>query len=275
MASLPTTIYKYHGSGNDFVVIDSDSSMVADVAQIAGLLCDRHRGVGADGVIVVEPNVAGFDARMTIFNRDGSRPQMCGNGIRCVARHLVEVHSRPVRLRVATDAGERECVGQESDGSYQVDVDMGVPVQGQAIEWSRDGTSWVLHPVDMGNPHAVVFANPPLAEVDAMGAALNSPGSPFALGVNVEFTQVSDDNRVDVIVYERGVGRTQACGTGACAAAVACWSSGLLADDPIEVGLPGGRLWIRRVADRVWMRGDAELVMVAQLAPSWIRARAN
>lgn len=271
--SAPGTVsvYKYHGTGNDFVVVDEPTPFNPE--QLAPALCDRHRGVGADGVIVVDRNVPGYDARMTIFNRDGSRPQMCGNGIRCVARHLVEVHGLAAELRVATDAGERRCVVYADGGSFEVDVDMGAPREAAVIRWAAQSDEWELLPVDMGNPHAVVFAAPEIAAVDAIGVALNAKNSPFAEGVNVEFTTVTSDNRLDVVVYERGVGRTQACGTGACAAAVAAWSSGRVSDAPVDVWLPGGRLQIRRDADHVWMRGDAEFVMKAEIGAGWLRAR--
>lgn len=272
MAEPPVTIYKYHGTGNDFVIVDTPHPHF-DPERLAPQLCDRHRGVGADGVIVIDRAASGFDARMTIFNRDGSRPQMCGNGIRCVARHLVEACGCPTELRIATDAGERRCNVYQTAAAFEVDVDMGVPQQSAAMTWSGAGTELLLHPVNMGNPHAVVFSHPPIDVVDAVGRALNGPDSPFPDGVNVEFTTVTDDNRLDVVVYERGVGRTQACGTGACAAAVAAWATGRTPPTPLSVWLAGGPLQIRNAESGVWMRGDAEFVMMAELGAGWLRSR--
>lgn len=266
MSQQPVQIFKYHGTGNDFIVVDAEQ-FDYDPPQLAPYICDRHRGVGGDGLILVDRDIAGFDARMTIYNRDGSRPQMCGNGIRCVARHLVERHGLSASLIVQTDAGDRRCEVQPDRG-FEVDVDMGVPQIGAELDW-RGRT---LLPVDMGNPHAVVFETADVNVVDEIGAQLNAVGSPFADGVNVEFTAVRGDI-VDVSVYERGVGRTQACGTGACAAAAAAWTSGRTDADVLEVRLPGGPLWIRRQAGHVWMRGDAEFVMEGRLGATWLRAR--
>lgn len=276
MSAHPTTFFKYHGTGNDFVVVDA-RTVGFDVEALTPAICDRHRGVGADGVIVVDVDGAprGFDARMTIFNRDGSRPQMCGNGIRCVARHLVEVLGHERHLRIATDAGERRCEVYVDGDRWEVDVDMGIPqMTGQAtVQVAADALA--LTGVDMGNPHAVTFESRPPGEVDAIGALLNAPQSPYPQGVNVEFVTITGDSRLDVVVYERGVGRTQACGTGACAAAVAAWQQERVRGAEVEVWLPGGPLRIRSVADHVWMRGDAEFVMRGELGPGWLRERTS
>lgn len=270
MSQESVTIFKYHGIGNDFVVIDAES-LRFDPSTLAASLCDRHRGVGADGVIVVKRGIAGHDAQMTIYNRDGSRPQMCGNGIRCVARHLVERHGVGADLRIVTDAGVRRCVVSARSSSFEVDVEMGNATVGDPLRHE----SWTFVPVDMGNPHAVVFEQPSLAEIDRVGAVLNGSESPFAAGVNVEFTRIAGGDELHVVVYERGVGRTQACGTGACASAAAAWHAGHVTADSVVVHLPGGALTIRRDRDsaRLWMRGEAECVMEAELAASWLQRR--
>lgn len=269
--SHPVTLFKLHGTGNDFAI--AEAGVFADPETMATRVCDRHRGVGADGLIIVDRSVDGFDAKMTIYNRDGSRPQMCGNGVRCVARYLVEQHGAPSRLRLSTDAGPRACEVQVDGDDVSVDVDMGEPAIEGVVEWRGEGRTWRFQPVSMGNPHAVIFEQPNVEVVDAVGEALNSRRVAFSEGVNVEFTRVVDDSTLDVVVYERGVGRTQACGTGACAVAVAAWHEGVIAEGPVEVRLPGGSLNIRMVGGHVWMRGDAEYVMKLQLGPGWLRAR--
>lgn len=276
MTQIPAPIFKYHGTGNDFVVVDA-SDWTVDVAALAPYLCDRHRGVGADGVIIVEidPLIVpeGFDAVMSIYNRDGSRPEMCGNGIRCVARHLVSHHGLSQTLRVSTDAGERRCVVRRDGEQWEVDVDMGIAVSTEPVAYNWGGSEWTLHPVDMGNPHAVVFRTAETSVADGIGAELNGPRSPFKQGVNVEFVTLDGDAGLDVLVYERGVGRTQACGTGACAAAVAAWETDRATAESLDVKLPGGVLTIRREGDRVWMRGGVEYVFGAHLHAGWLEAR--
>lgn len=271
MAPSPARIEKYHGTGNDFVVVDAATWSLEEVARFVGALCDRHRGVGADGVLHVERRpdrlAAGLDAYMTVINRDGSRPQMCGNGVRCVARYLVEQHGLATELVIGSDAGPRACRFFVDDES--VEVDMGVVRSDGDVECEAAGRRWSFRAVDVGNPHAVVFEPVTDALADAVGAELNAPGSPFAEGVNVEFV-VAGDGRLDVVVYERGVGRTQACGTGACAVAFAAWDAGIAGGDEVVVGLPGGDLRIRREGGRIWMRGDAEHVFSGSVSATWM-----
>lgn len=273
-------IFKYHGLGNDFVVVEADQWSAAP--EFARELCDRHRGVGADGLLMVEPldpREDGAHARMTIFNRDGSRPEMCGNGIRCVARHLGEeagLSDDP--LVIQSDAGKRRCrIVDSQPGPWQVEVDMGrADVAARAHVLSVGDYSAEATLVDMGNPHAVVFDRPSTATIDRVGRALNDAHPDFEEGVNVEFVEVVDARSLDVVVYERGVGRTLACGTGACAAAVAAAERDVGAGDgTIEVELPGGALRIRREADTVWMTGPVERVYRAELSDDWIAARAE
>jgi diaminopimelate epimerase len=265
-------IFKYHGTGNDFIVVDR-ADWAIDVAALAPALCDRHRGVGGDGVIIVERESEGSDASMVIINRDGSRPEMCGNGIRCVARHLVERHGLDPQLSIATDAGIKTCRVYDAYEPWEVDVDMGAVHAAETLDYEDGAQAWTLTPVDVGNPHAVTFAEASLETIDAIGEQLNRAGSPFTEGVNVEFVRVSGADRLDVVVYERGVGRTNACGTGACAAAYAAWKAGIVTQPEVVVGLPGGDLRIRRESERVWMRGAAEFVFQGTLDEKWLRSR--
>ena len=268
---------KLHGLGNDFILIAETDA--PPLPELAPALCDRHRGVGADGVIIwsLLQNTSGADARMVIYNQDGSRPQMCGNGIRCLAALLHQLTGQRT-LRILTDAGLRTChVTPEDEGLWSVRVQMGVPVIGQVtLSETFDGAPEVWTTVNMGNPHVVAFAQPDIQTIDALGARLNGGHAVFPEGVNVELVHTHGSDRHDVIVYERGVGRTQACGTGACAVAVAAWATGASPDgQPVEVFLPGGPLRIERdEAGEVWMTGPAELVFTGAVRHAWI-ARAH
>ena len=271
MSHQPVPFVKAHGTGNDFVIVTRDVFDRAGLLAIVADVCDRHRGVGADGVIVVEPRGEDVVA-MQIYNRDGSRPQMCGNGVRCVARYVVEHANFPTQLTVLSDAGPRACTVFRHGEAVEVEVEMGEAVLGEVV----GHRGWPLHEVDMGNPHGVAWVDehPPLPVIDAVGAELNAEGSPFGDGVNVEFARQNGSNNFEVIVYERGVGRTQACGTGACAVAAAAWATGRAAPDgEVTVELAGGALRIRQSEGRVLMRGDAELVLRGELTAAWLRSR--
>lgn len=267
---------KWEGLGNDFVVVE-DAAMTAEVARG---LCDRRRGVGADGVLVVRRR----PARMEVWNADGSRPEMCGNGLRCVAAYLVAAyragHGAPgeapravgdaLELRVATDAGERRCeVTPAGEHGYEVTVDMGRARVGEPLSVTLDGKEHRFLGVDVGNPHAVTFE--PYAEeiIDAIAPRIATapPG-----GINVEFCRAEgargQARRIAVTVWERGVGRTLACGTGACAVAAAACELGLSPfEAPLAVALPGGELTITVAAGTraLLMRGPARRVFTGEV----------
>lgn len=262
-----TSFYKYHGLGNDFVVVERETETF-DTDRVRAL-CDRHRGVGADGVLVVSP-ASGADAAgtMTLYNRDGTRPEMCGNGIRCVARHLAEQEGKAGaddRLVVETDAGPRTCrIISREDPGWRVEVDMGVAsVDRDGFDFEASGRARQFVAADMGNPHAVTFGPAREEVVDAFGALLNSDAiEAFPQGVNVEFVDVRGPAELEVVVYERGVGRTRACGTGACAAAAVSWERAEITPGArTDVHLPGGVLQVRRSDDgTIWMTGPAVAV---------------
>jgi len=249
---------KYEGLGNDFLVLD-----VADEAEVppecAVLLCDRRFGVGADGVILVlPPRTPAGDTRIRVINADGSIPEMCGNGVRCVALHVAAARGQTGgTVRIETDAGERACV---LDGDGMVTVDMGlVRVLGErAVD--VDGRPIVLALADAGNPHAVLFGTFARGDVEHLGPRLATHPA-FPRGTNVEFACVLGDG-IDLVVWERGVGITLACGTGACAtAAVACEKGLAPRGKPVTVRLPGGRLDVTIADDgRATMRGPARRV---------------
>ncbi len=252
---------KYHGLGNDFLVVEASSFSDEILANVEAI-CDRHLGVGADGILVV-----GDAPSMLVYNRDGSRPQMCGNGVRCVARYLVEQKGFGHELTIETDAGPRQCVCTEDADGFFVDVEMGPGQYQGTVSVSAHGHAMVLHKVSMGNPHAVYFGAMDIPTIDAIGAELNENHPEFPEGVNFEVVGVGDV--LDCVVYERGVGRTQACGTGACAVAVAAWNENLKSVGPTVVRLPGGPLTIDKRNGMTWMRGPAVDVYRGQLGKSW------
>lgn len=243
---------KYHGLGNDFVVVEGPL-MDADRAR---RVCDRHRGVGADGVLTLLPARAGGAAYMHIHNSDGSVAAMCGNGIRCVARFLAERRGLDGSFDVETDAGPRRCTVHRGAGGRveAVSVEMGPARMTGEEEFTVRGERLRALRVSMGNPHAVFFGDASPERAAAVGPAIEAA---VEGGVNAGFAALRAGG-IDLVVWERGAGLTQACGTGACAAAAAAVSSGRLpAGAPIEVRLPGGPLTVtvREGGSGVTMRG--------------------
>lgn len=249
---------KYHGLGNDFVVVDGPL-MDADRAR---RICDRRRGVGGDGVLtVLPPRTAGAAATMHIYNSDGSVAAMCGNGIRCMARHLADLRGLRGAIVIDTDSGPKACtVHRGADGAVSaISVEMGpAAIEGEQ-SFRVGGETLPALRISMGNPHAVLLDDPSAARAAAVGPEIERsvPG-----GVNVGLSRPGPDG-IDLVVWERGAGLTDACGTGACAAAVAAVSRGLApAGAPVAVRLPGGALEITVAPDLVGvtMRGPAERV---------------
>ena len=264
---------KLHGTANDFVYVDAREGFPGDPARLAPQLCDRRRGIGADGLILLERARNGdADCRMTIYNADGTRAEMCGNGIRGLAKFIWDrgiVRSEP--LRVETDAGVKPIRVEVNDGRVtRVTVDMGVPVwEGRAIPVAADGEvierpldvagrTWRVTCVSMGNPHCVVFVDEDLAALPLHDIGPRFERHPFfPRRVNTEFVRVESRVRVAMRVWERGSGETMACGTGACAVAVAAARTGRT-ERRVTVALRGGELAIEwRDDDRVLMTGDA------------------
>ncbi len=261
---------KLHGTANDFVYVDARHGVPGDPAELARRLCDRHRGIGADGLILLLPSERG-DCRMRIVNSDGSTAEMCGNGIRGFAKFVLDgglVRANP--LRVETDAGVKTVRAEVADGRVRrVAVDMGTPEwSGRKIPVDADGDVidrplevagrvWSVTCVSMGNPHCVVFVDDPGA-LDLADVGPRFERDPFfPKRVNTEFVRVTGPARLTMRVWERGAGETMACGTGACAAAVAAARTGR-ADRRCTVALPGGDLEIEwRPDNHVVMTGDA------------------
>lgn len=283
MKSLKFT--KMHGAGNDFVVLDNRDGAIGLTAELIKRLADRHFGVGADQVLIVEsPQNADNDFRYRIFNADGQEVQQCGNGARCFAQFVVDKgFTDKSRIRVETLAGVIE---PELIRPNWVQVNMGPPsLSAESLPFVAEGLSsrvngklvqyrlpidvaghseelWVSL-VSMGNPHVVLFLDQAADDVrvQSLGALLESHPR-FPQRVNVGFAHVIDRHRMHLRVYERGVGETLACGTGACAAAVAGMKLGMLGER-VDVIKAGGTLTIEWAGDAdhdVLMTGPAQTV---------------
>jgi diaminopimelate epimerase len=241
MASLRFS--KYQGLGNDFIIVDVKAPDALSVER-AKALCDRHFGVGADGVLLVSPSEAGARARMTVINADGSRPEMCGNGLRCVALHLAMQNDEgSSSFRIDTDAGTLGCEVTRDGTRAKVRTELGVARVLDPLEFDDAGESLLFHRVSTGNPHAILFDRKlELASIDDLGPRVSSA---IDGGANVEFVRQRGPDWLEVVVWERGVGRTLACGTGAVATVVAAATLGRAHfERAVEVDLPGGRLTI-------------------------------
>ena len=268
--ALPFT--KMQGCGNDYVVVDALRHPVRDPAALARAVTDRRRGVGADGLLLALPSQSA-DVRMRMFNPDGSEAEMCGNGLRCLARFAAErgLVPDPAVLRVETGAGVLDVqIRAETGRPLLVSVDMGPPrlergeipmlgEPGRVVDEALavGGENVDLTAVSMGNPHAVLFvedvAAAPLSQV---GPRLENHTA-FPRRTNVEFVQVLSRSEVRQRTWERGVGETQACGTGACAVVVAGVLSGRT-DRAVTVHLVGGDLDVTwREDDHVLLSGPA------------------
>ena len=264
---------KMNGLGNDFILLDGvNRELPEDIADFARKVCDRHFGIGADGVLLILPSEI-FDIRMRIINSDGTFAQMCGNGIRCFAAYVYENGLvDKADMKVETDAGMiRPRLIFGDDGVEKVEVDMGVPrLDPTAIPVNIGDSRAIGYPymtdhgeieiscVSMGNPHAVTFwkrlDDAPFA---ALGPRLEADAM-FPEKTNVEFVEIVSEGEIRVRVFERGCGETLACGTGACAATVASALNGYTGRDLI-VHLSGGDLVCR------WDEND-HVIMVGPVA---------
>ena len=273
---------KYHGLGNDFILIDNRSSSEPVVTpEQAMKLCDRHFGIGADGVIFALPGENGTDYTMRIFNCDGSEPEMCGNGIRCLAGFLADLEGESRNkdsYRIHTLGG---VMTPQLLSNGEVKVDMGLPrllaseiptnlapAQEKVISQSLEvaGQTWEVTCVNMGNPHCITFVEDVAAiELESIGPKFEHHPV-FPQRINTEFIQVVRRDYLKMRVWERGAGITLACGTGACASLVAGVLTGKC-DRTAIVELPGGPLQIEwsEIDQRVYMTGPAERVFTGKL----------
>lgn len=266
--------WKYHGLGNDFILLDGHDGGLEIDAEWCRRMCDRHFGIGADGVLYLLPG-QGSDITMRIINADGSEAEMCGNGIRCIAKHAYDfgIVDRET-FTVFTLAGVLEATVSVEDGKARtVRINMGAPIldgrtvpidhDGRFIDqpFEADGIRFTASAVSMGNPHFITFTPMDDATVDRLGPVLESHPF-FPRKTNVEFCRV-EDGKIYIRVYERGAAWTLACGTGACASTTAAALNGLVPfGEPVDVHLPGG--WLRITVDEdlgyALMEGPAELV---------------
>lgn len=263
-----------HGLGNDFVVFDARKQDVALDDETARAIADRRFGIGCDQVIVIAPGNRKYDAVMRIWNADGGNVESCGNAARCVARLLMDETKRDT-IRLDTIGGELVC---RDAGNGLVAVDMGAP----RLMWNEvplakatdtnmfhlnvDGTNHIASAVSVGNPHVVLFVeDAESAPVAALGERIeNHPMFPER--TNVEFASISGRNRVRMRVWERGVGVTSACGTGACATAVAAFRRGLTGRR-VEIMLDGGvlKIELREENEHIVMTGPTSLVFTGEI----------
>ena len=257
---------KIHGIGNDFVIVDGfDYPELSDPGALSEKMCDRHFGIGADGLIwLVKSDCA--DARMRIFNSDGSEPEMCGNGLRCAAKYLLDSG------RVTGDCMTVETLAgvltvEASPDGYTADMgqprlapaEIPVAAPTNKVTISLDGRNAEFFCVSMGNPHAVTFDLFPEDEAFYRLGPMLEKHPLFPAKANIEFCRVRDGG-IDVRVWERGDGETLACGTGACAVLTAAASQGLVGREA-DVRLPGGTLHIRWAENNhLFMRGPAQTV---------------
>ncbi|KAG5181386.1 diaminopimelate epimerase [Tribonema minus] len=265
--------HKYEGLGNDFILVDNRETADPVLSpEQSAKLCDRNFGIGGDGVIFALPGEGDLDYKMRIYNSDGSEPEMCGNGIRCMARFLADLDGeKEATYRIGTGAG---LIVPVVGGGGLVTVDMGPPelngpkvpttlptgADGAVVAAPLEvaGQQWSVTCVSMGNPHAIVFVNDlntiKLADI----GPLFEHNAVFPARTNTEFVQVLSRSHLKMKVWERGAGATLACGTGACALVVAAVLNGL-ADRKCTVTLPGGDLVIdwREADNKVYMTGPA------------------
>ncbi len=278
---------KMHGIGNDYIYVDEFLYKApADIGDAARLASDRHTGIGGDGLILIQPSQIA-DCKMRMFNADGSEGRMCGNAIRCIARYMLERHPEICpgdTVRIETLSGIKIVTAQrDAEGKpSMLRADMGAPVlspesipvltaapQDLSIEVPGFSGSGVC--VSMGSPHIVFFIDSDPSELDIahIGPAIESH-SLFPERVNVEFVQMQPDGSLKMRVWERGSGETMACGTGACATAVAAMLKGRTPQRTATVHLRGGDLIIEWNPDnnRVYMTGPAVLVFEGE----WLEA---
>ena len=269
---------KMHGLGNDYVYVNCFEEKIENPSEVAKFVSDRHTGIGSDGLIMINPSkVADFE--MEMYNADGSRGEMCGNGIRCVGKYVYDYGlTDKTSISVETLGGIKYLNLTVENGKVAlVRVDMGKPIlkpelipivmEDEAAEnvidspIIVDGNEYRMTGISMGNPHDIVFWDGiDTMDIETIGPKFENHER-FPKRINTEFVEVLDRHTAKMRVWERGSGETQACGTGACAVAVACILNGLT-EDKVTVKLLGGDLQIEwnREEDKVYMTGPATTV---------------
>ena len=274
---------KMHGIGNDYVYVNCFKEKIANPPEVSKYVSDRHFGIGSDGLIMINPSEVA-DFAMEMYNADGSRAEMCGNGIRSVAKYVYDYGlTDKTSISVETLAGIKYLDLTIENGKVAlVKVDMGKPELNPAnipivMEDENadkvvdelitvDGEEYRMTGVSMGNPHTIVYIDDVKGlEIEKVGPKFENHER-FPKRINTEFVKVLDRNTAEMRVWERGSGETLACGTGACAVAVACILNGLT-EDKVTVKLLGGDLQIEwdREADHVYMTGPATVVFDGEI----------
>lgn len=274
---------KMHGCGNDYIYIDCFKENVEDEKKAAIFLSDRHFGVGGDGIILIKKGTKA-DFEMVMYNADGSRGAMCGNGIRCVAKYVYDnklTDSKSISIE-SMGAVKYIDVKTENDKVVSARVDMGAPILDASripVNTKKEkvineditlgGRDFKMTCVSMGNPHAVMFIDesPRDFDLNYYGALFESNTDVFPDRVNAEFARIIDRKNIEMRVYERGTGETLACGTGTCATVVAAILNGLT-DNDVTVHLLGGDLeisWSGNENDSVFMTGPATYVFTGEI----------
>ena len=265
--------FKYEASGNDFILVDArhDDSLCQTCHALAQSLCDRHFGIGADGILVITQTLNGdadMDAAMHIFNADGSQADMCGNGIRCVARYLYKFYGFDPRkpLRIGTRGGLQTVKllskpFEDATTPWQLEVEMAHVSITQDVHISQNGTEWHGQSLDVGNPHAVFEVDSPHLALQNAGQFLSNHPT-FPDRANIEFIHETTPGSIALCVFERGVGPTLACGTGCVAAAVSYASTHQRLGSVVQIHTPGGDLSVDVPAslEHVRLRGPARLL---------------
>lgn len=271
---------KMHGIGNDYVYVNCFEETIENPSELSKYVSDRHFGVGSDGLIMICPSEVA-DFRMVMYNADGSQAEMCGNGIRCVGKYVYDYGlTDKTEFDVETLAGIKHLVLTVEDGKAKyIRVNMGAPIlEAEKIPVIASKSPVINEPIEvcgkmyemtcvsMGNPHAIVFMEDVKnLDIEAIGPHFeNHPA--FPRRVNTEFVEVVDRKTINMRVWERGAAETWACGTGACATAVACILNDLT-EDEVTIHLLGGDLFIRwdREANLVYMTGPATTVFDGNL----------
>ena len=271
---------KMHGCGNDYVYVNCFKEQVDDPSKLAVQVSDRHFGIGSDGLILICPSEQA-DFRMRMFNADGSEGKMCGNGVRCIAKYVYDYGlTDKTRISIETKGGIKYLDLQVENGKVKtVKVDMGEPILNTKeipVEWQKEkmigekvkinGQEYEMTCVSMGNPHAVVWvddtASLPLEKI----GPIFEKHAMFPERVNTEFVQILNKKEVNMRVWERGSGETLACGTGACATAVACILNGKTEEEVI-IHLLGGDLKIEydKKTNHVFMTGPATILFDGEI----------
>ena len=255
MALIPFT--KATACGNDFLIIDGMHAP-ADLAAFTRRICDRHNGVGADGVEWLFP-AQDADIRARLFNADGSEAEVSGNGTRCVAAYLIADRNGARDVNVRTLAGVKRCtLTQRDDMRFEFEMAMGEPRPGDPFSIKLAFGDVTGIPVDIGNPQFIVFTDQFVPGWQAEGAEIGKHHD-FRHGTNVEFVRVSGPNEIEIRIFERGVGETLSSGTGSCASAVAAIQAGKV-KSPVAVHAPGGIQVVRWEGGEVFLKGPVQLL---------------